>query len=164
MPLSPPHHRGHRWRARQRRGACPPRSRPVRSALCLWLGCYQALLGKDSTRDSSQSDLRARSAPPRREDKQSSLSPMNVPSPPRAAQGLAADGSRTQGPACTACEWGRACRAEREEEDAVLPPFHGAAVGGSWAPDNPHPSPAMPGSCLPNHQMLTHFAPTALTF
>lgn len=45
-------------------GACPPRSRPVCSAPCLWLGCYQSLLGKDSTQDSSQSDFRVCSAPP----------------------------------------------------------------------------------------------------
>lgn len=144
-------------------GACPPGSRPVCSALCLWLGCYQSVLGKDSTRDSSQSDFRVRSAPliklraARREDKQSSLSPINGPSPPRAAQALAAGRSRTQGPARTGCEGNTLPERSATRRTLSCPHFTGPLWEAAGALSNPHPSPAMPGSRLPNHQILTHF-------
>lgn len=55
-------------------------------------------------------------------------------------------------------------RSARRRRTLSCLPFTGPLWEAAGAPDNPHPSPAMPGSCLPNHQMLTHFTPTALTF
>lgn len=108
-------------------GLSPSLPAGVCSPPCLPPGCYQSLLRKDSTQDSSRSDFRVCSAPPikpqaaRREDKQSPLSPINGPSAPRAPRVLASERSRTQGQARTDLAGGCASRAECSEEDGISP-------------------------------------------